>query len=160
MRRHLIAVAALGTLFVAAGCTGRAATWSDAPAPPVVSATAAPSASTRVALPANTRAVCDRAARASTAFSETFLADLKLQIDAAAKDAAARAEARRQIARDVRKYSSALAAMAGQATDPALKRTLTRMSKEVRALTGDITKIDADRMSDLTAELDKACGKA
>jgi hypothetical protein len=33
------------------------------------------------------------------------------------------------------------------------------MSKQVTALKGDITKINADKMSTLTATLDKACGK-
>jgi two-component sensor histidine kinase len=160
MRRHLAAVAALGALLIAAGCSDDTApTWTDGAAP-TVGASAAPSATTRVALPANTQAVCDRAERAGATFGETFLADLKLQIDAAAKDEAAKAEVQRKISRDVQKYSSALASMAKQATDKTLKAALTQMSKEVKALKGDVTKVNADRMSNLTATLDKACGKA
>jgi hypothetical protein len=160
MRRHLAAVAALGTLLIAAGCSDDAApAWTDGAAPSA-GAIAVPSAPTRVALPANTQAICDRAERAGATFGETFLADLKLQIDAAAKDEAAKAEVRRKISRDVQKYSSALATMAKQANDKTLKGALTQMSKEVKALKGDVSKVNADRMSNLTATLDKACGKA
>ena len=34
------------------------------------------------------------------------------------------------------------------------------MSKEVAALKGDIAKLDAEKISDLGATLDKACGKS
>jgi hypothetical protein len=59
----------------------------------------------------------------------------------------------------VQNYSFALADMAKLTTDPALKKALTSMSDEVVALKGDVTKIDAGKMSELTATLDKACGK-
>ena len=169
MSRHLAAVAALGLLFVAAGCSGE-----DAPAangagvaagatgaaegglPPVDPAVAA---SADAALSGNTKAICDQAARTSASFGKTFVADLKLQTDAAAKGGEAKAEVTRKITRDVQSYSYALAEMAKLTDDKTLKSTLTGMSKEVTALKGDIKKIDADKMSDLTADLDKACGK-
>jgi hypothetical protein len=170
MSRHLAAVAALGLLFVAAGCSGEdAPAASDAGAaagatpavegalPPVDPAVAA---SADAALSGNTKAICDQAARTSASFGKTFVADLKLQIDAAAKGGETKAEVTRKITRDVQSYSYALAEMAKLTDDKTLKSTLTGMSKEVTALKGDITKIDSEKMSDLTATLDKACGKS
>ncbi len=166
MSRHLAAVAALGFLFVAAGCSGDdAPSVGDAAAPtPAVGASVAPvdpavAASADAALSANTKAICDQAARTSTNFGKTFVADLKMQIDAAAKGGEAKAEVTRKITRDVQNYSFALADMAKLTDDKKLKAALTEMSKEVTALKGDVTKINAEKMSDLTATLDKACGK-
>jgi hypothetical protein len=59
----------------------------------------------------------------------------------------------------VQNYSFALADMAKLTEDAALKKALNAMSKQVTALKGDITKINADKMSALSATLDKACGK-
>jgi hypothetical protein len=112
------------------------------------------------ALSGNTKAICDQAERTSTSFGQTFIADLKLQIDAASQDAAAKSQAKQKIDQDVSSYSSALADMAKLADDKALKAALTQMSKQVNALKGDVTKINADKMSQLTATLDKACGKS
>ena len=41
----------------------------------------------------------------------------------------------------------------------ALKSALTQMSKQVNAFKGDVTKINAEKMSALTGTLDKACGR-
>ena len=169
MSRHLAAVAALGLLFVAAGCSGddapaagdagaaagatAAAEGTIAPVDPAVAASA------DAALSGNTKAICEQAARTSTSFGKTFVADLKMQIDAAAKGGEAKTEVTRKITRDVQSYSYALGEMAKLTDDKTLKSTLTGMSKEVTALKGDITKIDAEKMSELTATLDKACGK-
>jgi hypothetical protein len=186
MRRHLGTVAVLGTLFLgtaslAAGCSGKAssgspgvaATASGAPgstaagAPPapagaVTTSSVDPSAAAAAdaALSGNTKAICAQAARTSTTFGETFIADLRLQIDAATQGAQPKAQAEQKIDQDVESYSSALADMARLTTDPALKKALTEMSKQVTALKGDISKFNADRMSALTATLDKACGKS
>jgi len=93
MRRHLTIVAVLGTLLIAAGCSDDATpTWGDG-APPTPSAQ--PSVSASVVLPPNTRSVCAQAARTSTKFSETYLADLKLQLDAATKGESAKRQAQR-----------------------------------------------------------------
>ena len=110
------------------------------------------------ALAGNTRAICDQAARASTSFGETFIADIKLQIDAASQGAAAKTQAQQKIDRDVASYSSALAGMAELSDDKSLKAALIQMSRQVRALTGDVAKINADEMSKITATLDKTCG--
>jgi hypothetical protein len=59
----------------------------------------------------------------------------------------------------VSSYSSALAGMAKLADDKALKAALTQMSKQVNALKGDVTKINAEKMSVITGTLDKACGR-
>jgi hypothetical protein len=168
MRRNLAVAAVLGALLSAAGCSDEPASTGAVGPTPVTGSSAAtaavpdPSAaaSADAALSGNTKAICDQAARTGTAFGQTFIADLKLQIDAASKGAQAKAQAQQKIARDVSNYSYALADMAKLSSDPALKKALSRMSKQVTALKGDVTKIDADRMSDLTATLDKACGKS
>src|SRR6266496_3780311 len=110
MRRHLAAATALAALLCAAACSGSA----DAPTPrtgPTVPA-ADPSASVRAsadaALSGNTKAICDQVARTGTAFGTTYLADLKLQADAASQGSQAKAEARQKLARDVSNYSYAL----------------------------------------------------
>jgi hypothetical protein len=167
MSRHLAAVAALGLLLVAAGCSGDdAPNAADTAAPaPAAGDSIAPvdpavAASADAALAGNTKAICDQAARTSAGFGRTFVADLKLQIDAAADGAKAKADVDKKIARDVQSYSFALGEMAKLTDDKALKTALTDMSKEVKALKGDVTKLDAEKMSDLTATLDKACGKS
>jgi ABC-type phosphate transport system substrate-binding protein len=168
MHRHLAAVAALGILFAAAGCSGEStpssATPAAGPVPAAGATSAAPvdpaaAASADAALSGNTRAICEQAARTSESFGKTFVADLKLQIDAAGKGGAAKTAAEDKIKRDVQNYSYALADMARLSDDKKLKTALTQMSAEVKAVKGDITKIDAEKMSELTATLDKACGK-
>lgn len=180
MRRHLAATAVLGTtLFLAAACSGDAdssstttatTTATTGPTPATGSSAAAgggttttvdpkAAASGDAALAGNTKAICDQAARTSTQFGETFIADLKLQIEAAGKGTEAKAQAQQKVDRDVQNYSYALTDMAKLTTDPALKKALTDMSTEVKALKGDVTKLNAEKMSELTATLDKACGK-
>jgi hypothetical protein len=117
-------------------------------------------ASADAALSGNTRAICAQAERAAESFGKTFIDDLKLQIDAAGKGTAAASEAKQKIARDVENYSFALADMAKLTDDATLSRTLTGMSGQVKALKGDLTKLNADKMSELSAGLDKACGKS
>jgi ABC-type phosphate transport system substrate-binding protein len=175
MRRNLAAVAVLGTLLGIAGCSSGTAASTDAPGPAssagaasaagaTGTVTTAPvdpavAASADAALSGNTKAICAQAARTSTTFGQAFIADLRLQIDAAGKGAEAKTQAEQKITRDVQNYSYALADMAKLTTDPALKTALTQMSKQVTALKGDLTKINADKMSALTATLDGACGK-
>ncbi|GIF00243.1 hypothetical protein [Paractinoplanes rishiriensis] len=176
MRRPLAAALALPVLALA-GCSGDGAggTTTTGPAPVTNPSVGAPAGGSAVAPPpvdpsvaaagdkalsGNTKAICDQAARTSATFGETFIADLKLQIDAASQGPAAKAQAQQKIDRDVSSYSSALSGMAELAGDRALKTALTQMSKQVQALKGDVTKLNADKMSELTATLDKACGKA
>jgi len=138
-----------------AGQTPNAGGSAVAPAPvdPSVAASA------DKALSGNTKAICEQAERTSTSFGQTFIADLQMQIDAASQGAAAKAQAQQKIDRDVSSFSSALAGMAKLADDKALKSALTQMSKQVNAFKGDVTKINAEKMSALTGTLDKACGR-
>ncbi|WP_250035916.1 hypothetical protein [Paractinoplanes maris] len=136
-----------------AGSAARASAVPPAPVDPSAAASA------DAALTGNTKEICAQAERASTSFGEIFIADLKLQIDAAGKGAQAKRQAAEKVSRDVQNYSFALADMAGLTTDPGLKKALTEMSSQVKALKGDITKINADKMSALSARLDKACGR-
>jgi len=147
---------------LAAGCSasdGGAAT--AGPTPNTARSAVDPSvaAAADKALSGNTKAICDQAARTTTSFGQTFLADLQLQINAASQGAAAKAQAQEKIDRDVASFSSALAGMAKLADDKALKAALTQMSKQVQAFKGDVSKINADKMSALSATLDKACGR-
>jgi hypothetical protein len=169
MRFPLVALTAVALLSAAAGCSDD----SVEPAPAAPSATAAPpapaapparvdpsaAASADAALAGDTEAICAQAARVNTDFGKTYIADLKLKIDATSKGAEAQQAAEQKITRDVSNYSYALADMAGLTSDPALKSALTDMSKQVTVLKGDLTKINTDKMSELTGTLDKACGK-
>jgi hypothetical protein len=175
MRRNLAAVAVLGALLGIAGCSDKAAS-PEAGSGPVPGAASGPgaasdggavsptpadpsvAASADAALSGNTKAICAQAARTSAAFGAAFLADLRLQIDAATKGDQPKSQAEQKITRDVQNYSYALADMAKLTTDPVLKKALARMSKQVIALKGDITKINTAKMSELTATLDQACG--
>jgi hypothetical protein len=172
--RRLVPLLVLPLLAVA-GCSGDGdSTTTAGGATPAISvvprsggAAVAPSpvdpsvaASADKALSGNTGAICDQAARTSTSFGQTFIADLQMQIDAASKGAAAKAQAQEKINRDVSSYSSALSGMAELASDKALKSALTTMSKQVNALKGDVAKLDPDKMSAISGTLDKACGKS
>ncbi|MBL7256083.1 hypothetical protein [Paractinoplanes lichenicola] len=168
-RKGLAVCVALSALTFTAACSGDAS--SDAAAPAAVPATGAsavppapvdPSvaAAADAALSADTKQICAQAERATVSFGELFVADMKLKIDAAADGTAAKQQADKKIARDVENFSFALADMAGLTTDAPLKKALTAMSAEVKALKGDVAKLDTDRMAGLTAKLDKACGKA
>jgi hypothetical protein len=140
----------------ATGPTPRAGAAASTPVPvdPSVAASA------DKALSGNTKAICDQAARTSNSFGQTFIADLQAQIDAASQGAQAKARAQEKIDQDVSSYSSALAGMGKLADDKKLKTALTQMSKQVKALKGDITKINPSKMSTITATLDSACGKS
>jgi len=171
--RRVAVLMTLPFLAVAAGCTvddagtaptpaiggGSAAAPVGGSAVPPASVDPSVAAAGDKALSGNTKAICDQAARAGTSFGETFIADLKLQIEAAHQGAAAKSQAQEKIDRDVSSYSSALAGMAKLTDDALLKSTLTDMSKQVNALKGDITKINPEQISAITARLDHACGK-
>ena len=152
---------------LAAGCSASGdATAGAGPTPNTAGSAAAPTpvdpsvaAAADKALSGNTKAICEQAARTSTSFGQTFIADLQLQIDAASKGGSAKAQAQEKIDRDVSNFSSALSGMAHLADDRALKGALTQMSKQVKAFKGDVSKINADKMSALTGTLDKACGR-
>jgi hypothetical protein len=154
VRNTLMAATALGLLLASAACSASA----DQPAAaPSVDPKAAASAD--AALSQDTKAICDQAGRTGTTFGDTFIADLKLQLDAKNKGAQAQAEAKQKISQDVSNYSYALADMSKLASDPTLKTALKQMSDQVTAFSGDVTKINSDKMSQLSGTLDKACGK-
>jgi hypothetical protein len=159
----MAALAVLSTLLLAAGCSGDdagpAATGSSAAAAPA-SAGASGAAPPGSGFSGHDEQVCDQATLASTDFGEVFLNDLQLRIDAGGKGAAEKAQAQQKITRDVQEYTSSLAGLAKIATDPALQKALTRMSKEATALKGDVAKIDTDKLSELSDTLDKACYKS
>jgi hypothetical protein len=174
MRRHLAASVVLAPLLLAAACSDRSGSATPAPdatatPAPAVAGSGAAAASARVdpaaaasadaALSGNTTAICAQAGRTSAAFGKTFTADRRLQIDAAGKGADAAAQAKQQVERDVRNYSFALADMARLTNDPRLKTTLAAMSRQVTSFAGDLKKINATGMSQLSETLDKACGK-
>jgi hypothetical protein len=50
--------------------------------------------------------------------------------------------------------------MSKLASEPALKAALADMGKQVTALKGDVTKIDAAQLTKLQETLDKACGSS
>ena len=156
-------------LLLAAGCSGGGddATATAGPTPNTGVSAVAPApvdpsvaASADKALSGNTKAICEQAQRTSTSFGQKFIADLQAQISAASQGPEAKAAAQEQIARDVSSFSSALAGMAHLADDKALKTALTAMSKQVTTLKGDVSKINPEKMSELTSTLDKACGRS
>jgi hypothetical protein len=156
MRRNLAVLALLAAL---AGCTsGGNPPTSARPAPGPADPSAAASADR--ALTGDTQAICDQAARTGAGFGQMFIDDLQLRVDSLAQGDDAKAQAQQKIARDVQNYSVALADMAALTTDAQLKTALSRMSKEVTALKGDVTKIDSSKLADLADTLDKACGKS
>ncbi|GAB1690048.1 hypothetical protein [Krasilnikovia sp. M28-CT-15] len=128
------------------------------PAAGAASGTAAPAGD--VALKGNSAAICDQASTTGAHAGVTFAQDLKLLIDVeTAQDGAAVSQARAKTTRDVQNYAHALADMGKLASEPALKKALTTMSKQVGALKGDVRKLDATRLAALRATLDTACGK-
>jgi len=177
MRRLLCTTALSGALLLlGAGCSAdEPADSTDAQAP-AVSGAATPSAadgstgpapadgpsagSGDAALSGNSEAICQQAAKTGGDAAKNFAQDLKLLIDAkSAQDADQVAKARAKTTRDVQNYSYALTDMSKLAADPALKAALADMGKQVTALGGDVTKLDADRLAKLQETLDKACGK-
>jgi hypothetical protein len=101
VRNTLMTAAALGLLLATAACS------SGDPAP---TATAAPSvdpkgtASAGAALSQDSKAICAQADRTGTTFGDTFIADLKLQLEAKNKGGQAKAEAKQKISQDVANY--------------------------------------------------------
>jgi hypothetical protein len=147
--KQLLAVSALA-LAALAGCTA-ADTADESPKPDPSAADAA--------LSQDTKAICQQADRTSASFGDTLTADLKLQLDAKSKGTAARAEAKQKLTQDVANYSFALGDMSKLAGDATLKTTLKQMSDQVTAFSGDTSKINATKLSELSDALDKACGK-
>ena len=150
--KYPVALGALTVLLGVAACSaGKPA--EPAAADPTVGASA------DAALSQDTKAICEQADRTGTSFGNALIADLKLQLDAKSKGAAARAEAKQKLTQDVSNYSYALADMSKLADDVALKGTLMQMSAQVTAFSGDISKVNATKLSELSDTLDKACGK-
>src|SRR4051794_35798601 len=104
-----------------AGVTPTPAAGASAAGASAPGATVGPSAADS-ALTGNTGAICEQAARTGASFGETFIADLRLRIDAASKGGDAKAQAEQKVARDVQNYSYALADMAHLTTDAELKK--------------------------------------
>ncbi|MBM2621678.1 hypothetical protein JIG36_39860 [Actinoplanes sp. LDG1-06] len=171
-RPGLAVCAALAALTLTAACSddagsadgaATAGTPAVAGGPAAASTTAAAdpalAASADAALTGNTQQICAQVDRTSTSFGKLFVDDYKLKIEAASKGAEAKQQAAEKIARDVQNFSFALTNMAAITTDVTLKTALTDASAQVKALEGDIEKLDTDKMAELTAKLDKACGK-
>ncbi|GID33265.1 hypothetical protein [Paractinoplanes brasiliensis] len=159
-RTSLAAGVVLAALALTAACSDGASSTSGttpaaAPAPVDTAAVAAADA----ALTGDTRQICAQAERTSTSFGKLFADDAKLRKEAASKGAEAKRQAAEKIARDVENFSFALTNMAAITTDTTLKAALTDMSTQVKALEGDVAKLDAAKMAQLTDTLGKACGK-
>ena len=73
--------------------------------------------------------------------------------------ASATAQAKQKLSQDVSNYSYALGDMSKLASDATLKSTLKQMSDQVTAFSGDPSKIDAGKLSDLSDTLGRACGQ-
>lgn len=175
MRRLLCATALSGALLLSgAGCsTDEPDGAAVGPAPAAsgagpatsggVTSTSAPATSAGsgdAALSGNTDAICQQAAKTGGDSAKNFAEDLKLLIDAeTAKDADQVAKAKAKTTRDVENYSFALTDMSKLASDPTLKAALADMGKQVKALKGDVRKLDAAKFSKLQETLEKACGK-
>jgi hypothetical protein len=176
MRRLLCATALSGALLLSgAGCSadepdGSAAGPAPAASGPAAGSSAGAATSTSApaasggagdaALSGNSDAICQQAAKTGGDSAKNFAEDLKLLIDAqSAKDADQVAKAKAKTTRDVENYSFALTDMSKLAADPALKAALADMGKQVKALKGDVRKLDAARLTKLQDTLDKACGK-
>ncbi|MEU8607836.1 hypothetical protein AB0C29_07530 [Actinoplanes sp. NPDC048791] len=176
MRRLLCATAVSGAfLLFGAGCSADDPATTTAPAPatsgaavPAASggttgsaAATAPPQSGDAALSGNSSAICQQAAKTGGDAAKNFALDLKLLIDAqSAQDADQVAKAKAKTTRDVENYSYALTDMSKLASEPALKAALADMGKQVTALKGDVTKIDAAQLTKLQETLDKACGSS
>lgn len=181
MRRPFAAALTAAALAaVLTGCsTDRSGDPAAAPAPGVSSGAAAPASSAAggssgapaagasaaagakgdAALAGNTAAICAQAAKTGIDFAATFAGNVKLQIEAASADEpGAVQQAEQKATRDVQNYSYALRDMSELAADPALKKALAAMSKQVAALKGDISKIEEKDMAGLRTTLDEACG--
>ncbi|GAA2690996.1 hypothetical protein [Actinoplanes palleronii] len=177
MRRHLAAAAALSFALLAAGCSGDAqesttaaptpvtsapaAGSADGSAAPAVSApTAAAGAAGDAALSKDTDAICAQAARTSTSFGTNFAADYQVLRAAGKQGAEAKSRAAEKVDRTVDGYAFALLDMSKLAADPTVKKALAAMGAQVTALKSDLGKIDDEKLSELHAKLDKACGKS
>ena len=144
--KPLLTTSVLALALCAAGCTAEA---TPKPDPSVADA----------ALSQDTKAICAQADRTSTSFGDTLTADLKLQLEAKGQGAAATAQAKQKLSQDVSNYSYALGDMSKLAGDATLKNTLKQMSGQVTAFSGNLSKLDATKLSELSDALDKACGK-
>jgi hypothetical protein len=154
-----------------AACTSAGEAGPTPAAPPPTSApavsgaasapAAAPGKSGDQALSKDTKAICAQADRLTTQFGATFIQDLKQLIDSSsAKDQQRQAEVEQKTQRDVQNFSFALRDLSALAADGDVKKALAGMSKDVTALNGDVRKLDADKLGQLSGKLDKACGRA
>lgn len=178
MRRLLIATAVSGALLLTGACSSDKTDDTPTAGAPTPAAPAAGSASPAAgattgsagpqtqkgadaALKGNTKAICAQAGKVSGDAGGRFAQDLKLLIDAeSAQDKDLVAKAKEKTTRDVENYSYALTDMSKLASDPALKKALADMGKQVTALKGDVRKLDAEKLGALQATLDKACGNS
>ena len=178
MRHLLYATAVSGALLLlGTGCSSDEPAGTTAAPAPAASAAPAPATSGGAtstgsapaaaggggdaALSGNSEAICQQAAKTGGDAAKNFAQDLKLLIDAeSAKDADQVAKAKAKTTRDVENYSFALTDMSKLAADPALKAALADMGKQVKALKGDVRKLDTAQLTKLQETLDKACGKS
>ncbi|GAA2600100.1 hypothetical protein GCM10010435_94400 [Winogradskya consettensis] len=175
--RRLLCVTALSGALLLGACSSSSSDSAAAPAqadaspsagvvssaPEATSATSAAASSSGgdAALKGDTAAICTQAAKTGGEAARNFAADVKLLIDAqSAQDADAVTKAKEKTTRDVENYSYALADMAKLTSDPALKRALTAMGKQVSTLKGDVRKLDAEKLAGLQETLSKACGNS
>jgi hypothetical protein len=174
MRTVLLAVAGLSALLLT-GCSadqpeasapagapsaaGVSVPEGGAPASGGVDAPAGPDAAAGdAALSEDSEAICEQATRTSTGFGKTFAENL--QLISSATDKPARKQAKAKATRDVQNFSFALLDMSQLASEPELKKALGAMGAEVKALSGDLDKIDDKKLAKLQATLDKACGRS
>ena len=127
-----------------------AAAPSGAPADP------AKAAGGDAALSKDTKAICTQADKVTAQFGATFTRDLKVLTGASG---AVKTEVEQKTKRDVQNFSFALKDLSTLAGDAGLKKALGEMSTEVKALNGDVRKLDADKLGELSGTLDKACGR-
>ncbi|MEV7625412.1 hypothetical protein [Actinoplanes sp. NPDC089786] len=164
MRRLLLLLPLLFSLPIAA-CSSSpdaAATTATPGAIPPPATAAAPSgapakaAGGDAALSKDTKAICTQADKVTAQFGATFTRDLKVLTGATD---AVKAEVEQKTKRDVQNFSFVLKDLSTLAGDAGLKKALGEMSTEVKALNGDVRKLDADKLGELSGTLDKACGR-
>jgi hypothetical protein len=114
---------------------------------------------TDTALSEDTEAICAQAGRTSTDFGKTFAEDYQLLIKAAAESEESKARAQEKVTRDLDNFSFALLDMSELAADPGVKKALSAMGGQVKALKGDVSKVDEKKLTELHAMLDTACGR-
>jgi hypothetical protein len=162
MRIPALAAVAI-TAVLLTGCSGGDEPSAQAPTPAVAGGSAVAEQQTEkptdTALSEDTEAICAQASRTSTDFGRTFAEDYQLLIKAAAESKESKARAQEKVTRDLDNFSFALLDMSKLAADPSVKKALSAMGGQIKALKGDVSKIDEKKLADLHAVLDKACGR-